>query len=76
MPRGQWRSALGVRPRRRPPRRRASPAPIFLVIGGVESVLWEGCYPGGANRASSQVFINAGARLLCTLDGVCDIVYV
>ncbi len=43
-----------------PPRRRASPAPFFLadcgglsvgwvscsdVISGVESALWEGCYP-------------------------------
>jgi hypothetical protein len=30
----------------------------------------------GANRTSCQVFINAGARLLCTSDGVCVIVYV
>jgi hypothetical protein len=30
----------------------------------------------GANRASCQVFTNAGARLLCTSDGVCVIVYV
>ena len=30
----------------------------------------------GASRASSQVFIKAGARLLCTSDGVCVIVYV
>ena len=30
----------------------------------------------GASRASSQVFINAGARLLYTSDGVCVIVYV
>jgi hypothetical protein len=30
----------------------------------------------GADRASSQVFVNAGDRLLCTLDGVCVIVYV
>ncbi len=30
----------------------------------------------GADRASWQVFINAGARLLCTSDGVCVIVHV
>ena len=30
----------------------------------------------GADRASCQVFVNAGARLLCTSDGVCVIVYV
>ena len=30
----------------------------------------------GANQVSKQVFINAGALLLCTLDGVCVIVYV
>jgi len=30
----------------------------------------------GASRASSQVFIKAGARLLCTSDGACVIVYV
>ena len=55
MTRGRWRG----RPHRRPPRRRASPAPFFLadcgglsvgwvslldVIGGLESALWEGCY--------------------------------
>jgi hypothetical protein len=60
MPRGRWRPAIGGRPHRRPPRRRASPAPFFLadcgglsvgwvscsdVIGGVESALWEGRYP-------------------------------
>jgi hypothetical protein len=74
MPRGQWRPAIGGRPHRRPPRRRASPAPFFLadcgglsvwvgflsdVISGVESAVWEGCYPAltlaptcEANRAS------------------------
>ena len=30
----------------------------------------------GTNRASVQVFVNAGARLLCTSDGVCVIIYV
>jgi hypothetical protein len=59
MPRSRWRPAIGGHPHRRPPRRRVSPAPFFLancggfgwvgflsdVIGGVESALWEGCYP-------------------------------
>ena len=61
MPHGRWRPAIGGRPHRRPTRRRVSPAPFFLtdcgrllvswvgflsdVIGGVESTLWEGCYP-------------------------------
>jgi hypothetical protein len=31
---------------------------------------------GGANLASRQVFINTGARLLCTSDGGCVIVHV
>ena len=33
-----WRAKLGNRPRRRPTRRRASPAPLFLADGGDLSV--------------------------------------
>ena len=56
---------------------------LMDVVGGVESVMWEGCYPAltlaptcEAIRAPCQVFIDAGARLLCTSDGVCVISYV
>jgi hypothetical protein len=70
MQHSQCRPVLGGHPRRRPSRRRASPVPFFLtngdglsvewvVIGGVENAMWEGCYPAltlaltcGANRAS------------------------
>jgi hypothetical protein len=60
MPSCRWRPVIGGRPHRRPPRRRASPAPFFLadcgglsvgwvscsdVVGRVEIALWEGCYP-------------------------------
>jgi hypothetical protein len=44
MPRGRWRPALGGRPRRRPPRRRASPAPFFLANCGGLSVGWVSCW--------------------------------
>ena len=43
MPRGQWRPALGGRPRRRPPRRRASPAPFFLAGCSRLSDGWVSC---------------------------------
>jgi hypothetical protein len=47
MPRGRWRPALGGRPRRRPPRRRASPAPFFLAtVAGCRL----GGYPAGRDR--------------------------
>ena len=58
---------------------------LLDVIGGVDShaVMREGCprtNTGVSQRWFSghfrQVFINAGARLLCTLAGVCVIVYV
>ena len=56
---------------------------LLDVIAGVESALWEGCYPAltlaptcEANRASWQVFINAGAGLLCTPNGICVSMYV
>jgi hypothetical protein len=60
MPRCLCRPAIGGRPHRRPPRRRASPAPFFLADCGwlsvgwvscsdmiceVEIAMWEGCYP-------------------------------
>jgi hypothetical protein len=46
---------------------------VLDVMGGVESAMWEGC-PRTMTGVSQCV--NAGARLLCTLDGVCVIVYV
>ena len=65
MPRGRWRPALGGGPRRRPPRRRASPAPFWrlsvgwlsswTVIGRLESALWEGCYPALTGYLNSRV---------------------
>ncbi len=44
MPHGRWRPALGDRPRRRPPRHRASPAPFFLADCGRLSVGWVSCW--------------------------------
>jgi hypothetical protein len=44
MPSGRWRPALGGRPRRRPPRRRASPSPFFLADCGRLSVGWVSCW--------------------------------
>ena len=44
MPRGRWRPVLGVRPRRRPPRRRASPARFFVADCGGLSVGWISCW--------------------------------
>jgi hypothetical protein len=43
MPRSQWRLAIGGHPHRRPPRRRASPAPFFLANCGGLSVGWVSC---------------------------------
>jgi hypothetical protein len=43
MPRGRWRPAIGGRPHRRPPRRRASPTPFFLADCGGLSVGWVSC---------------------------------
>jgi hypothetical protein len=40
MPHGRWRPAIGGRPRRRPPRRRASPVPFFLADGDDDGVFY------------------------------------
>jgi hypothetical protein len=40
MPHGLWRPALGGHPRRRPPRRRASPVLFFLAYCDGLSVGW------------------------------------
>jgi len=45
MPSGLCRPALGARPRRRPPRRRASPAPFFLADRGGLLVVVGGMLP-------------------------------
>jgi len=44
MPRSRWRLAIGGLPDRRPPRRRASPAPFFLADCGGLSVGWVSCW--------------------------------
>jgi hypothetical protein len=51
IPCGRWRSALGGRPRRRPPRRRASPAPFSLADCGGLSVGWD---PVGRDRLGGE----------------------
>ena len=39
-----WRAELGSSPRRRPTRRRASPAPLFRADGGRLSIGWISCW--------------------------------
>ena len=64
----RWRSAIGGRPRRRPPRRRASPAPFFLAdfgglsvgrLGGfpVGSVGWRACCGRGVSTVLPRINI-------------------
>jgi hypothetical protein len=45
-----WRAELGSRPRRRPTRRRASPAPLFINVAGCRL----GGYPAGRDLWSGK----------------------
>jgi hypothetical protein len=71
MPRGRWRPAFGGRPHRRPPRRRASPAPFFLADCGGLSVGWVFCH-GGRDRWGGERVVD-GCYPALTLAPTCEV---